>query len=169
MADYTRGENMIDKKRTACFTGHRKIPAQDIQKIEKQLNKIIEKLYPKGVIFYGTGGCYGFDMLAEKAVIRARNRYKEIKLILVLPCKDQEKYWTEDNKKMFAEIKNQADKIVYLSENYSGNCMHKRNRHLVNFSGYCVAYFNKNSGGTAFTVNYARQNGLEIFNLSNLK
>lgn len=156
---------MIDRKRTACFTGHRKIAAQDIQKIEKQLDKIIEKLYQKGVIFYGAGGSYGFDMLAEMAVIRARNRHKEIKLILVLPCKNQEKYWTEDNKTTFAEIKNQADKIVYTSEIYSKDCMHKRNRHLVNFSGYCVAYLNKNSGGTAYTVNYARQKGLEIVNL----
>lgn len=156
---------MIDRKRTACFTRHRKIPAYDIQNIEKQLDKIIEKLYQKGVIFYGAGGSYGFDMLAEMAVIRARNRHKEIKLILVLPCKNQEKYWTEDNKTTFAEIKNQADKIVYTSEIYSKDCMHKRNRHLVNFSGYCVAYLNKNSGGTAYTVNYARQNGLEIVNL----
>lgn len=156
---------MIDRKRTACFTGHRKIPVQEIKGIEKQLNKIIEKLYQKGVIFYGAGGSYGFDMLAEKAVIRARNKHKEIKLILVLPCKDQEKYWTENNKAAFAEIKNKADKIVYLSENYSKDCMHKRNRHLVNFSGYCVAYLNKNSGRTAYTVNYARQNGLEIVNL----
>lgn len=159
---------MIDKKRTACFTGHRKIHVKDMRKIEKQLDKIIKKLYKKGVIFYGVGGSYGFDMLAEKAVIRAKNRHKEIKLILVLPCKNQEKYWTEDNKTAFAEIKNQADKIVYLSENYSGDCMHKRNRHLVDFSGYCVAYLNKNSGGTAFTVNYARQNGLEIVNLGSL-
>lgn len=156
---------MIDKKRTACFTGHRKIPAHDIRKIEKQLDRIIKKLYRKGVIFYGAGGSYGFDMLAEKAVIRARNRHKEIKLILVLPCKNQDKYWTEDNKAAFAEIKNQSDKIVYTSEIYSKDCMHKRNRHLVNFSGYCVAYLNKNSGGTAYTVNYARQNGLEIVNL----
>lgn len=156
---------MIDRKRTACFTGHRKIPVQEINGIEKQLDKIIEKLYQKGVIFYGAGGSYGFDMLAEKAVIRASNKHKEIKLILVLPCKDQEKYWTEDNKAAFAEIKSQADKIVYTSEIYSKDCMHKRNRHLVNFSGYCVAYLNKNSGGTAYTVNYARQNGLEIVNL----
>ncbi len=156
---------MIDRKRTACFTGHRKIPAYDIRKIEKQLDEIIEKLYQKGVIFYGAGGSYGFDMLAEKAVIRARNKHKDIKLILVLPCKNQEKYWTEDNKTAFAEIKNQADKIVYTSEIYSKDCMHKRNRHLVNFSGYCIAYLNKNSGGTAYTVNYARQNGLEIVNL----
>ena len=157
---------MIDKKRTACFTGHRKIHVKDIRKIEKQLDRIIKKLYRKGVIFYGAGGSYGFDMLAEKAVIRARNRHKEIKLILVLPCKNQEKYWTEDNKTTFAEIKNQADKIVYTSEIYSKDCMHKRNRHLVNFSGYCVAYPNKNSGGTAYTVNYARQKEVEIFNLA---
>lgn len=156
---------MIDRKRTACFTGHRKIPAYDIQNIEKQLDEIIEKLYQKGVIFYGAGGSYGFDMLAEMAVIRARNRHNEIKLILVLPCKNQDKYWTEDNKAAFAEIKNQSDKIVYTSEICSKDCMHKRNRHLVNFSGYCVAYLNKNSGGTAYTVNYARQNGLEIVNL----
>lgn len=156
---------MIDKKRTACFTGHRKIHAQEIENIEKRLDEIIEKLYQKGVIFYGAGGSYGFDLLAEKAVIRARNRHKEIKLILVLPCKNQEKYWTEDNKTAFAEIKNKADKIVYTSENYTNECMHKRNRHLVDFSGYCVAYLNKNSGGTAFTVNCARKNGLEIVNL----
>lgn len=160
---------MIDKKRTVCFTGHRKIPVQEIKNIEKQLDKIIEKLYQKGVIFYGTGGSYGFDMLAERAVIRARNRHNEIKLILVLPCKEQDKYWTEDNKAAFAEIKNQADKIVYLSENYSKGCMHRRNRHLVDFSGYCIAYLSENSGGTAYTVDYARQNSLEIFNLGKLK
>ncbi|MCM1529730.1 MAG: DUF1273 domain-containing protein [Alistipes sp.] len=159
---------MIDKKRTACFTGHRKMPENDIKKVEKQLDKIIEKLYKKGVIFYGVGGSYGFDMLAERAVIRARNKHREIKLILVLPCQNQEKYWTVDNKKAFAEIKNQADKIVYTSENYFKDCMHRRNRHLVNFSGYCVAYLNENSGGTAYTVNYARQKGLEIVNLGRL-
>ena len=159
---------MIDRKRTACFTSHRKIHMKDMRKIEKQLDKIIKKLYKKGVIFYGVGGSYGFDMLAEKAVIRARNRHNEIKLILVLPCKNQDKYWTEDNKAAFSEIKSQADKIVYTAENYTNGCMHKRNRHLVDFSGYCVAYLNENSGGTAYTVNYARENGLEIVNLGSL-
>ena len=159
---------MIDRKRTACFTGHRKISEKEIKSIEKQLDEIIEKLYQKGVIFHGVGGSYGFDLLAERAVIRARNRHKEIKLILVLPCRDQDKYWTEDNKAAFTEIKSQADKIVYTSENYSNGCMYKRNRHLVDFSGYCVAYLNENSGGTAYTVNYARQNGLEIVNLGRL-
>lgn len=157
---------MIDKKRTVCFTGHRKIPAQEIKNIEKQLDKIIEKLYQKGVIFYGVGGSYGFDMLAEMAVIRAKQHHSEIKLILVLPCRDHDKYWTKENKMQFAEILRKADKVVYTADSYFSGCMHKRNRHLVSYSGYCVAYFVKNGGGTAYTVDYAARNGLKIVNLA---
>lgn len=160
---------MIDRKRTACFTGHRQIPNQDIQRLEIQLDRLIEKLYQKGVIFYGAGGAYGFDMLAEKAVVRARERHKEIKLILVLPCKNQDKYWTAESKAMYAEILSKADKVVYTSEFYEKGCMHKRNRHLVDFSGYCIAYLTQNSGGTAYTVDYARQNGLKIVNLGSIQ
>ena len=157
---------MIDRKRTACFTGHRKIFPETEEKISEILDKVIEELYHRGVIFYGAGGAYGFDMLAEKAVLRAKTRHSVIKLILVLPCKNQDKYWSEENKSAFAEILKQADKVVYTSGNYSSGCMHKRNRHLVFFSGYCVAYLTKNSGGTAYTVGYARQNGLEIINIA---
>lgn len=156
---------MLDKKRTACFTGHRQISEKNIRKIEKKLDKIIEKLYKKGVIFYGAGGACGFDMLAEKAVIRAREKHRDIKLILVLPCKNQDKYWTSDNKFLFEEIKSQSDKIVYTSECYTKDCMHRRNRHLVNFSGYCISYLKTDAGGTAYTVDYARKNGLEIISV----
>lgn len=86
---------MIYKKRTACFTGHRDIPESRVETLEKLLDKVIEQLYNKGVIFFGAGGSYGFDALAEKAVLRARERHSDIKLILVLPCKDQDKYWNE--------------------------------------------------------------------------
>lgn len=157
---------MIDKKRTACFTGHRQIPKQDIKRIEKQLDIIIEKLYQNGVVFFVAGGAYGFDMLAEKAVLRAKESHSEIKLILVLPCRNQDKYWTAENKVIYADILKQADKVVYISESYNNGCMYKRNRHLVDFSGYCVAYLTKNVGGTAYTVDYARRNGLQIINLS---
>ena len=43
--------------------------------------------------------------------------------------------------------------------------MHKRNRHLVDNSSLCIAYLTKESGGTAYTVNYARQSGLTIINI----
>lgn len=159
---------MIDKKRTACFTGHRNIPEKDVQRIEELLDRVIEALYRKGVVYFGAGGAYGFDMLAEKAVLRARERHGEIKLILVLPCKEQDKYWTAENRRLFSEIMSRADKVCYTAESYYDGCMLKRDRHLVDFSGYCVAYLAKSSGGTAYTVKYAAQNGLGIINLAEL-
>ena len=67
---------MIDRKRTACFTGHRSIPENDKVNLRIQLDRIIETLYNKGVVFFGCGGAYGFDTEAEYAVLRAKERHK---------------------------------------------------------------------------------------------
>ena len=63
---------MIDRKRTACFTGHREIPESRVEILEKLLDNIIEQLYGEGVIFYGAGGSYGFDALAEKSRTKSK-------------------------------------------------------------------------------------------------
>ena len=117
---------MIDRKRTACFTGHRNIPTHHRLQLMELLDRMIEALYHKGVVFYGAGGAYGFDMEAENAVLRARDRHSDIRLILVLPCRDQDKYWTAENKAVFEEMLQMADKIVYTEEAYCRGCMHKR-------------------------------------------
>lgn len=157
---------MVDRKRTACFTGHRNIPVNDRVKLDKLLDNVIEALFNKGVVFFGCGGAYGFDMMTEYAVLRAKERHKEIKLILVLPCKEQDKYWNDESKAMYKDILSKADKIVYTSEVYTSDCMHNRNRHLVDYSGYCIAYCTKQSGGTVFTINYARDSGVKVVNLA---
>jgi uncharacterized phage-like protein YoqJ len=135
-------------------------------KLDKLLDNVIEALFNKGVVFFGCGGAYGFDMMAEYAVLRAKERHKEIKLILVLPCKEQDKYWNDESKAMYKDILSKADKIVYTSEVYTSDCMHNRNRHLVDYSGYCIAYCTKQSGGTLFTINYARDSGVKVVNLA---
>ncbi|MDE6149091.1 MAG: DUF1273 domain-containing protein [Ruminococcus sp.] len=156
---------MLDKKRTACFTGHRNIPTEHIEKIKRLLDETIEELYQMGVLFFGAGGAYGFDIMAEEAVLKAKEKHHEIKLILVLPCKDQCRYWSEQNKIQYKNLINKADKIVYTTETYCNGCMHKRNIHLVNYSGYCISYMNRFNGGTAFTVEYAKLKGLKVINL----
>ena len=90
----------------------------------------------------------------------------KVKLILVLPCKDQDKSWRPEQQATYSYIKAQADKIVYTSEFYSQGCMHKRNRHLVDNSSICISFLEKQSGGTFYTFNYAMQHGLEIYNLA---
>lgn len=108
----------------------------------------------------------GFDTLAAQTVIDLRNNYQQVKLILVLPCKSQADRWSESNRKMYEFIKEQANKIVYTSEKYTRGCMHRRNRHLVDNSSVCVCYLTESSGGTAYTVRYAVDKGIEVKNLA---
>ena len=154
------------KEKTCCFTGHREItlPVETIQyNLEKQLKELISS----GVIYYGAGGALGFDTIAALTVIKLRQIYPHIKLIMVLPCKEQTKGWNSNDIEIYNYILNQSDKVVYTSENYYPGCMHKRNRHLVNNSSHCICYLEKNTGGTAYTVNYAKEKGLTIYNVAN--
>lgn len=152
--------------KTCCFTGHRQIPFGKARAISKRLDKTIEELIAQGYIYFGAGGALGFDTLAAKAVLKARNKHPEIKLILVLPCKTQANSWSSADRRIYEEIKASADKVVYISDEYTKSCMFERNRHLVDYSSVCVCYLTENSGGTAYTVNYAKQKGIRIINLA---
>ena len=154
------------REQTCCFTGHRHIPEADREKIKHRLETVITSLYQRGVCYYGAGGALGFDTLAAQAVLRLRERYPALKLILVLPCLDQTKGWRQEDIAVYDQIKAGADKVVYTSQTYTPGCMHKRNRYLVDNSGTCVCYLTKQTGGTAYTVQYAKSHGLDIIDLS---
>jgi len=157
---------MTQKERTCCFTGHRLIPAKQYEPLKRRLKDTIESLTNRGVLYYGAGGAIGTDTLAAQCVIEHRAYNPNVKLILVLPCLSQAQKWNAEDQRIYEDIKTQADKIVYTSTEYTRDCMFKRNRHLVECSGVCVCYLTRDSGGTAYTVDYARRQGLEIINLA---
>lgn len=157
-------KNFERRMQTCCFTGHRNIPSEAQSKLAVRLEKIILALYRKGVLYYGAGGALGFDTIAAQTVIRLRERCPGMKLILVLPCLTQTRGWGAEDVAAYEHIKAEADKVVYTSQQYTPGCMHKRNRHLVDNSGVCICYLTKGSGGTAYTVQYAEKNKLEIIN-----
>ncbi len=154
------------KEQTCCFTGHRKISPFEVGCLRSALKKAIVNKIEEGVLYFGAGGALGFDTLAAQAVIELRKTYPDIKLILVLPCPDQDKFWDERDKKIYEEIKSEADKITVVEPHYTRDCMHKRNRHLVDCSAHCICYKKENKGGTAYTVSYAEKKGLDIINLA---
>lgn len=157
---------IIVKEKTCCFTGHRDIPLIQLPIIKNKLKNTIIEYIEKGYCYFGAGGALGFDTLAAQTVLKLKETYPQIKLILVLPCLTQTRGWKEADVKEYERIKNLADKVVYTSQEYTRGCMFKRNRHLVDFSSLCIAYLTKDEGGTAYTVKYAKQNGLNIINLA---
>ena len=153
-------------KETCCFTGHRKISPEQIDLITQRLEKTILACIKDGYKYFGAGGALGFDTVAALKIIELRDRFPQIKLILVLPCRSQTRGWDKEDIDTYEMIKQNSDKVVYTSDEYFNGCMQKRNRHLVDCSTRCICYLTENKGGTAYTVNYARKKGIDVINIA---
>lgn len=149
---------------TCCFTGHRKIPLDQLESVTQRLRDAVIASIKDGYLYFGAGGALGFDTLAAQTVLDLKKDYPQIKLILVLPCKTQTRGWKQEDIEEYNRIMKAADKVVYTSQDYYNGCMQKRNRHLVNYSSLCICYLNKSAGGTAYTVECAKKNKLTIIN-----
>lgn len=156
------------KNQTVCFTGHRKIPPEQVDALTRQLKSTLIQLISDGYRYFGAGGALGYDTLAAQSVLELKTQYPDVKLILVLPCLSQTRGWSARDIEIYEDIKNKADKVVYTSQEYTKGCMHKRNRHLVDNSSVCVCYLTESTGGTAYTVDYARKNQLTVINLGEI-
>lgn len=155
----------MNAQHTCCFTGHRKLPLQKREEIIRKLEQTLITLIQSGIRYFGAGGARGFDTLAAQTVLKLRKEYPHIKLILVLPCLSQTRGWRNEDVKSYEAIKVAADEVIYTSQEYIRGCMHKRNRYLVDHSSICVCYLTESRGGTAYTVNYAKKQGLKVINL----
>ena len=159
-------EGEFVKAKNVCFTGHRKIPSEQINDIVQRLKNIIVELINDGYTDFYAGGALGFDTIAAQTVMELKKKYPQIKLILALPCMNQTSGWNESDKRMYECIRAIADKVVYTSDTYFNGCMQKRNRYLVDNSSICVCYLTENKGGTAYTVGYAKSKNLTILNVA---
>lgn len=142
------------RERTVCFTGHRNIPAGQYDAVYHRLKDVLAEAIGRGYRYFGAGGAL------------LKRTYSFIRLILVLPCPSQASRWKEPDQKVYERIKAQADKVVYTSRRYTKDCMYRRNRHLVNCSSMCISYQTRPTGGTAYTVSYARKRGLAVINIA---
>ncbi len=145
-----------------CFTGHREIDPAELRTVEKATARAIESLIERGITTFITGGAMGFDTLAAETVLKIRKRHPEVHLILALPCENQTRGWPADAVKRYDTIRERADFVKVLSPTYHRGCMHVRNRYMVDNSAVCICYLRRHSGGTAYTVDYATAQNIEL-------
>ena len=150
-----------------CFSGHRRISAQHFMKLPALLDRVLGELVNKGFRTFRTGGAVGFDTLCALKCLELKKKFPEfdITLELCLPCRNQTEGWSEQEKNVYNFVLQAADKVTSEQDVYSAGCMHARNRRLVNGADACVAFLSSNSGGTAYTCNYAAENGVQVINL----
>lgn len=154
------------KETTCCFTGHRKLPKEKIEHIIKNLDREVDNLINQGITDFISGGALGFDQVAASLIIAKKEMGRETRLIFVLPCKNQDELWSDEQKRLYHNLLAEADEIIYVSEEYTDGCMKKRNRFMVDSSTYCICARLYPFSGTDQTVKYARQKGLRIINVT---
>ena len=151
-----------------CFTGHRTLEKRHLSRLPDRLSGILKEKYREGYRVFRAGGALGFDTVAALSVLDLKRDCPDVRLELMLPCRDQAAKWGDTDVQIYYSIIERADSVIYASENYAPGCMHKRNRMLVEGASCCVAYFNTaktERSGTAYTYEYARDRGLELINV----
>lgn len=159
-------DKAVIRAKTACFTGHRDLPEKETQAITERTKAAIQRLYMRGVRFFGVGGALGYDTIAADVLFQLRASYMpDIKVILVYPFDGFTAHWTTAQQVRHETRLPFYNKVVRIAERPSRDAYLARDRHLVNGSAYCIAYQTRNTGGTAYTVRYARKQGLIVYNI----
>ncbi len=152
-------------KKTCCFTGDRpeKLSLKlfegnpDCSTLKELLYQQAENLIVShGVTRFITGMGRGVDTYAAEIVLLLRQLYP-ITLECAIPYEMQAAGWTEKERDRYFSIAACADCETMLQRHYSADCMNKRNRYMVDQSGYVIAVWNGDRSNTASTVHYARQ------------
>lgn len=148
-----------------CFTGHRTLGKMLTPELYNKTKKLILDLVDEGYTDFRTGGAIGFDTLAATCVLDVKTQRPDLKLHLILPCKDQDKKFSKFDKKFYRYTVAKADTVTYIQERYTTGVMQARNLALVEGSDICVACLAHLSGGTYQTVKMARQRGIKVINV----
>ena len=149
------------------FTGHRAIPEMHIAPLEALVTRALNYAYEEGARKFYTGGALGFDTLCAKQIIRFKMLHPDVSFILVLPCKDQSDMWSERQRRMYEFTLENADEIIYTSDEYSPSCMKIRNQALAELCDMMVAYVGRERSGAGQTVSMAKKLGKNVYNLYN--
>lgn len=153
--------------KTVCFTGHRQIYAFEKQALFNALHMEIERQIRAGARLFRTGGALGFDTMAAQAVLKLREKHSDVQLELILPCPSQDARWQTQDRQIYKQILEQADRIQYIGSQYFNGILQLRNRQLVQGADVCIAYLkSSHGGGTAYTSALALRLGLEFINLA---
>ena len=168
----------IDKEKSCCFFGHRKIDVTE--ELKNKLSEIIENLIANEKIdTFLFGSKSQFDDFCHKIVTDLREKYPHIKRIYVRSAFQHISDWYEksllENNEgtYFPEHMENAGKASYV----------ERNQEMINQSKFCVVYYDENylpprrrnsrrdlcdyqpKSGTAVAYDYAVKKEKEIINI----
>lgn len=164
------GNDRTGSGKTVCFSGHRpeKLPdggsdySQTVRTLKSILYKEIIDSAENGYTTFVTGLARGVDLWAGEMVMELKAQGMPLKLVAAAPYRAHGSSFKGRDKFVLGNIFLKADEIVYISENYSRDCMRLRNEYMVDRSDKLIAVVSDYRSGTGQTIRYAERKQLEL-------
>ncbi len=152
------------------FTGHRsqKLPFkfneedERCKELKKHLYLLIREKIENGVSHFLSGMAIGIDCFAAESVLKLKKDFPFITLDAIVPCANQSSMWNNKSILRYNSILKQCDNVVVLQNEYTADCMLKRNRYMVEHSDCVIAVWNGTNSGTGNTVKLALNKKLPV-------
>ena len=157
-----------------AFTGYRpeKLPFKesdsdaDYLRFRKTLYKVIRRMAELGYTDFVSGVAMGFDTWVAEDVLRLKAERYNVRLECAIPFSSQADRWRERDKFRRERILAAADSVVTLSEEYTKSAFFLRNRYMVDGADAIVCCYDGKTGGTAYTIDYAKRMGKVIIQIN---
>ncbi|MBP3798181.1 MAG: DUF1273 family protein [Ruminococcus sp.] len=169
-------ENFItDRSTTCCFTGHRRkdlpffgnVKKQGMKNLMSSIQLCCIQAYEAGYRTFLTGMAEGTDIFCGSVLLDIKNdsRYPDIKLVCVLPYKEQRRELHDMMDRYYHGILlENADAVIVTGRADERDRYKKRNAFMVDHSSALIAVYKAKQGGsgTLQTINMAKRQGLDL-------
>lgn len=161
----------IDKLKTCCFSGHRPeklfgadkgVGSEEVRRLLSLVALEIHETIKAGYDTFITGMARGIDLWSARLVSEEKARNPKIRLICAIPFRGHGNELLGEEKYDYIMLKGLADEIVYVCEEYSRDCMQKRNKFMVDNSSKLIAVVSDYKSGTGQTIRLAKKAGIDV-------
>lgn len=148
---------MSEREKVVALTGHRELDDFD----ENELAYELERLTEEGYTAFLCGMAQGFDLLALKLLVALKQK-KKLYLEACVPFEGHENSLSRATRERYLELLSACDRKTVLFPAYCAGCYLARDRYMVDCADLVLAHCEKETGGTAYTVNYAKKRGVPV-------
>ena len=127
------------------FCGHREV--NEPETVKGWLEEVVDSLIHEGADTFYLGGYGQFDALAAAVVREKKERYPQIRSVLVLPYLDREYDASAYDETLYPPLENVPRRYAIL----------RRNEYMVDHADVVVAYVVYSFGGAGKTLKYAER------------
>ena len=158
---------------SCCFSGHRpaKLPwgsNEDDPRcvdLKRRLWDAMEAAYEEGYRHFICGMAQGCDLYFCELALQLRQKYGDVSVEAAIPCATQSQGWSAAEQRRWRQLVDACDYETLVQENYTPDCMLRRNRYMVDHASLLIAVHDGQSGGTRRTIEYAMRRGLDVVDM----